>query len=329
MVMKILLGKSISKWRLFGKFLKCFIIAVVVVAAIFANILYFNVYLPLGSGPAGPNVPNKPFSYIWSDQEVLLLGIGDSITDGFGATEGFSYFERLIKNPEGECEDMLGKNLSVVLPKLKAKNISVSGSVSLEHLGRIRSLKPQPTDVLGIVVMTTGGNDLIHEYGQKPPKECAMYGAILNQAQPWINNFEKRLDEMIIGIKEKFPGGCHIFLANIYDPSDGTGNTNTWFTGLPDWPDGLSILEAYNQIISNCADKYDFVHLVDIHKHFLGHGIYCRRFWNRNYQWSDPTYWYYLNIEDPSDRGYDAIRRLFLIEIAKVFFKNKSLKAIN
>lgn len=313
--------KLISKWRLFGKFLKCFLIAVIVVAAIFANILYFNVYLPPGSGPAGPDVPNEPFSYIWSDQEVLLLGIGDSITDGFGATKGFSYFERLIKNPEGDCEDMLGKNLSVVLSKLKAKNISVSGSVSLEHLRRIENLKPHLPDVLGIVVITTGGNDLIHEYGQKPPKECAMYGSILNQARPWIENFKNRLDEMVIGIKEKFPGGCHIFLANIYDPSDGTGNTKTFFTGLPAWPNGLAILEAYNKIISDCTDKYDFVHLVDIHKRFLGHGIYCRRFWIRNYRWSDPTYWYYLNIEDPSNRGYDAIRRLFLIEMIKVFSK--------
>jgi len=26
-----------------------------------------------------------------------------------------------------------------------------------------------------------------------------------------------------------------------------------------------------------------------------------------------------MNLEDPNDRGYDAIRRLFLLEIAKVF----------
>ena len=31
-----------------------------------------------------------------------------------------------------------------------------------------------------------------------------------------------------------------------------------------------------------------------------------------------PHYWYAENLEDPNVRGYDAIRRLFLIEIAKV-----------
>ncbi len=29
-------------------------------------------------------------------------------------------------------------------------------------------------------------------------------------------------------------------------------------------------------------------------------------------------HWYYTNLEDPNERGYDAIRRLFLIEMAKV-----------
>lgn len=321
--------KPTNRWRIFARFLKCFIIAVIAIAVVFAGILYFNVYLPHGSGPAGPDVPREPFECVWSNRQVLLLGIGDSITDGFGATGGYSYFDRLCNNPPGDCEDMLGKNLSAVFPGLKAKNIAVSGSTSLDHLKQAKGLEPQASDVLGIVVVTTGGNDLIHNYGRTPPKEGAMYGATLEEAELWINSFESRLEEMVLEINRKFPGGCYIFLANIYDPSDGTGKSNALFTGLPAWPDGLAILKAYNEIILKCADKYDFVRLVDIHKHFLGHSIYCRRFWNRNYRWSDPTYWYHLNIEDPSDRGYDAIRRLFLIEIAKVFFNNESSKAAN
>ena len=33
---------------------------------------------------------------------------------------------------------------------------------------------------------------------------------------------------------------------------------------------------------------------------------------------SDPYCWYHVNLEDPNERGYDAIRRLFLIEMARV-----------
>ena len=311
--------KKPRKQKVRFRFVRCFLLAVAVVILVMAGILYFNVYLPQGEGPAGPDVPAEPFGHIWSDKKVMLLGIGDSVTDGFGAREGFSYFERLIENPPGDSPDMLGKNLSSVLIALQTKNVAVSGSNSLYHLRQLQALETQPSDVLGIVVMTTGGNDLIHSYGRRPPKEGAMYGASFEQAKPWISNFEKRLDEIISGLQEIFPGSCHIFLANIYDPSDGTGNTSAWLTGLPRWPDALLILDAYNRIIADCSERYDNVHLVDIHSALLGHGIHCRKLWIKNYRWNDPTYWYYLNIEDPSERGYDAIRRIFLLEIVKVF----------
>ena len=50
----------------------------------------------------------------------------------------------------------------------------------------------------------------------------------------------------------------------------------------------------------------------------LGHGIHCRDTSNPHYDASDPTYWYYWNLEDPNERGYDAIRRAFLAELGAV-----------
>ncbi len=309
--------KSKSKPRI--RLVRCILIAVATVGVPVAGFVYFNVYLPHGKGPAGPDVPKEPFQKIWSVQKVLLLGIGDSITDGYGARDGYSYFDRLIKNPPDDTPEMTGKNLSLVFPNLKFLNIAVSGSTSFDHIKKVQAFQKQPDNVLGIVVMTTGGNDLIHNYGKRPPQEDAMYGATFEQAKPWIDNFSKRLDEMITQLKEKFPGGCQIFLANIYDPSDGTGNTNNWLTGLPSWPDGEKILIAYNKILADCASTYGYVHIVDIHSTFQGHGIHCRKLWIKNYRWRDPTYWYALNIEDPSERGYDALRRLFLNEMIRVF----------
>lgn len=49
----------------------------------------------------------------------------------------------------------------------------------------------------------------------------------------------------------------------------------------------------------------------------MGHGIHCRQFWHRHYDSTDPHYWDFDNLEDPNDRGYDAIRRPFLIETAR------------
>ncbi len=207
--------------------------------------VHFYLYLPIGSGPAGPPVDPTDFDTIWTERKVLLVGIGDSVTAGFGASRGKSYFDRLSRNPPDEFADMEGRSLAEVLPNLTTLNISLSGSNSLQHADHVRDkLPPQAQHVFGLVVVTTGGNDLIHWYGQRPPREGAMYGATLAQAQPWIDNYGQRLDAMFADIQAKFPGGCLIFVADIYDPSDGAGDPESVW--LPPWPNCLPILEAYN-----------------------------------------------------------------------------------
>ena len=271
---------------------------------------------PVGSGQAGPAVDRKAFAKTWTERKVLLLGVGDSITAGFGVPMEQTYFKMLVKNPPGDDASVQGINLSAVLPNLEANNIAISGSTSLDHLEILKeSLKTQPTDVFGLVVMTSGGNDLIHNYGRSKPREGAMYGATFTEAKPWIANYEKRLGEMLDGIEEKFPGGCAIFLGDIYDPTDGVGEAK--IVGLPAWPDGLQIHQAYNEVIHRTAEKHKAVHLVPLHELFLGHGLNCIYPWNPHYCSKDPHYWYGENLEDPNIRGYDAVRRQFLIEIAK------------
>jgi hypothetical protein len=142
-----------------------------------------------------------------------------------------------------------------------------------------------------------------------------MYGATLDQAAPWIEKFEKRLCKMIELLEARFPGGCMIFLADIYDPSDGVGDPASIL--LPDWPDCMAIHQAYNDVIHRCADQFPSVHVVPMHDTFLGHGIHCTQPWRKHYRGQDPHYWYAVNLADPNIRGYDAIRRLFLIEIAQ------------
>ena len=291
------------------------VVAMVLVAGALAY-RHFWFSRPIGHGPAGPPVPREPFQQVWSDRKVLLLGLGDSITAGFGVGEAHSYVSRLAQNPEDEWPDMKGICLRAVLPNLRVLNLAVSGSTSLQHEEIIaRRLERQPADVFGLVVMTTGGNDLIHNYGRTPPREGAMCGATFEQASSWIQAFEKRLDRIVGLIAERFPGGCHIFLGDIYDPTDGLGDAQN--AGLPKWPDGLEIVDAYNEILHVCAARRTNVHVVLIREGFLGHGIHCLQFWRQNYCPADPTYWYGTNLEDPNDRGYDALRRLFLIEIVK------------
>lgn len=273
---------------------------------------------PIGGGPAGPAISREAFSKAWTNREILLVGLGDSVTAGFGARKGYSYFDRLVTNPPDEFEDMRGISLSAVFPNLHCTNLAISGSTSMEHAEKeIPRLPATASNVLGVIVITTGGNDLIHNYGRTPPHDQAMYGATLDEAKPWIAEFEQRLRSMLDALEKHFPSGCEIFLADIYDPTDGRGDIQR--TGLPPWKDGTKILAAYNEIIHRAARKDAQVHVVEFHDSFLGHGIHCTEFWSGRYDWHDPHYWYYSNLEDPNERGYDVIRRLFLIEMQKTF----------
>ena len=276
---------------------------------------YFWNYRPVGHGPAGPVVPPEPWGRVWSTRNVLLLGVGDSITAGFGAPSGHGYFDLLSANPPDEAAAMRGICLRAVFPHLRTLNLARSGSTSLDHLDLLRQKLPkQDADVLGIVVMTTGGNDLIHSYGRRPPCEGAMFGATLEQARPWIENFDHRLATMIDLLESRFPGGCQIYLADIYDPTDALGDSS--HAGLPPWSEGLEVHRAYNDVIERCAQRRSTVHRVPIYRAFLGHGIHCTQFWRSVYCSDDPHYWFYVNLEDPNPRGYDAIRRVFLREIS-------------
>jgi lysophospholipase L1-like esterase len=297
------------------------LIAILSFGSLICSLIVFYIQFfmrrPIGEGPAGPSVAAEAFAKPWSMQSVKLVGIGDSITAGLGAkSPDHTFFNRLLINPQDEFAEMQGKCLSAVLPQLSHENFAISGSTSLEHLAVIEERLPvHPPEVFGLVVMTTGGNDLIHSYGRMPPKECAMYGATLEQATPWIAAYAVRLDHMLTKIEAAFPGGCEVYLADIYDPTDGVGDAPSVY--LPHWPDGLVIHAKYNEAIDEASASRPNVHRVPLHKTFLGHGAHCRQFWRPHYDSADPHYWFYDNIEDPNDRGYDAIRRVFLNSIVE------------
>jgi lysophospholipase L1-like esterase len=293
-------------------------LSLITLLLLLAGLVYWHFWhhFPIGTGPAGSRVPAEAFAKPWTQRQVLLVGMGDSVTAGFGARRGHGYFDLVAAGAPDDFPDVKGRSLSAVLPKLAITNLAVSGSVSRELIeGQLPRLPTNAPGTFGIVVITTGGNDLIHNYGRTPPRECAMYGATVDEAAPWVLSFRSRLDRIVTEITNRFPGGCRIFLANIYDPTDGFGDIKR--TGLPAWPDGTKVLDAYNEAILHCAERHKAARIVNLHDAFLGHGIHCAQFWTTHYDRSDPHNWYYDNLEDPNERGYDAIRRLFLIEIAK------------
>jgi lysophospholipase L1-like esterase len=293
------------------------LLALIIAGFAFYRMRFLLMPPSMGSGPAGPDVPSQPFENVWSERNVVLLGIGDSITNGFGAPKELGYFELLKTNNDEYHSGMKNKNLKTVLPNLTTRNLSRDYTVTQEHLDfQLPAVSLFDEDVFGIVVITTGGNDLIHDYGRTPQRDGAMYGCTYQQGTVWIENAKQRIKKLLDGLIEKFPGGCEIFLANIYDPTDGVSDPEN--AGLPPWPHGSKVLGLMNQKIAELCDEYENVHLIDIHTPFLGHGIHCRDFWSNHYHADDPHFWYYTNLEDPNPRGYDAIRRQFLLKMIDV-----------
>ncbi|MCA8916998.1 MAG: SGNH/GDSL hydrolase family protein [Planctomycetes bacterium] len=272
---------------------------------------------PMGDGPAGPAVDATAFARPWSERPVVLLSLGDSVSTGYGAPGGHGYFELIRENSNETYPEMSGLALSHTLPNIRVVRKASNSTNSADHLASIRTLPAYSAETFGIVCITTGGIDLIHYYGKAEPREGAMYGATWEQAEPWIKNFRSRLGEMMKTLQERFPGGCAVMLATIYEPTDGVGdveNAGPMFW-LPPWPDGKRVHGAYNDALRDCAAEHDFVHLVDVHGVMIGHGIHCQDRTNEFFHEDDPTYWYFVNLEDPNRRGYDAIRRVFLNEI--------------
>lgn len=281
---------------------------------------------PIGSGPAGPAVPAEPFAHVWRNGDTLLLGMGDSIVTGFGAEAGFGFFDRLADVPADDEAALAGKSLRRVFPQLRKLNLAENSSSSGEHLrSQITDIPAQPATTRGIVILSTGGIDLIHDYGASPPRDEALYGATWADGRRYATNFRVRLEQLLDAITARFPGGCDIFIATIFDPTDGVGDIERvnpvlkLFKPLPPWPDGLRLHAEFNRHIREAATARSNVHVVDVHGTLLGHGLHCRDRSSPHYRAADPTYWYFVNLEDPNVRGYDAIRRAFLLEMIRTF----------
>ncbi|MFO1008085.1 MAG: SGNH/GDSL hydrolase family protein [Planctomycetaceae bacterium] len=245
----------------------------------------------------------------------MLLGLGDNATHGLGTPSAHTYFQRLVINPPDEFADMRGICLSKVLPKLQQLNLAKSGTSSINCVDQqLPLLKPYSPDTFGIVVITIGNNDLIHDFGRTPPRDGALFGTKITNTSGLVKNFERRLEAIHARINTTFPGGYQIYIANIPDLVDGEDDIER--TGLPPWPEWQYLLASYNRTISLFAKHNPHVTWVDIRTGFLGHGIHCTHFWHPRYHEDDPHSWFLNDIEGPNHRGHDAIRRRFLLEMA-------------
>ena len=254
-------------------------------------------------------------------EKIHVVGFGDSVTAGFCAYTGYGYVDLLVENKNADYPEYKKRDLTHHYGEVVLNNRAISGTTSCNYsAAAIRNAiasESIPDADQTIVLTTLGGNDLIHDYSCDNPRECSAYCSTYADAATYAANYKARMKTFFEVFKTELPN-TDIFLANIYDPTDGVGDIENAPIPLPPWPDGLQVLTLYNDTIAELAAEDDQVHLVDMHGAMFGHGMHHDDPANPGYDAEDPSYWYCYNLEDPNERGYHEIRTAFWDRITQV-----------
>jgi hypothetical protein len=160
--------------------------------------------------------------------------------------------------------------------------------------------------------MTIGGNDMQNAIFELLTTSGS---AQEDQAAEIIADVADNLDEMIDYLQDptRFPDGSYIYMANVYDPTDGVGQVGNCFFGM-DLTSLWSYFDDANVAFRAVAEARG-VGLVDMHGHFLGHGYYYDDSSSEHYSADDPNLWFDSDCIHPNNAGHHELRRLFYSSI--------------
>ena len=214
------------------------------------------------------------------------IALGDSISIDDYPGEGKGSASLFYKNQDHLYPEFRGRDLHSVFKgitfRCHAQDGATSYDVLHEQLRKLPRSDPRPS----LFTVTAGGNDILAL--QADAEEiCFRLQAIIKQLQERFSN-------------------CHILLGTVYDPTDGVGDL---FEPGVCLEREMECMRKTNDAIRAMFDSAG-VQVVDIHRHFLGHGAHCKDSRNPYYHPEDPSLWYTMNIE-PNSRGAHEVRRLF------------------
>jgi lysophospholipase L1-like esterase len=176
------------------------------------------------------------------------------------------------------------EDLKKIHSGLTFEDLTADGATS-EDVLRWQLPRAKRTDDEAIVTITAGGNDMLMNLRSPRPPAGLVAGMI------------ERLKRIVAEVFAKLPRS-RILLGTVYDPSDGT---NVLYGEKLDREAGW--LAEFNDSVRRIADSDPRITLIDIHKHFLGHGLSVPE--------KDRWYWSGL-IFEPNARGAEEVRHLWL-----------------
>jgi lysophospholipase L1-like esterase len=252
-----------------------------------------------------PGVPLDPHvdSFVpdsWTPSApVRVVYLGDSVTAGVGASSNdLAYAELLVEDVATEYDDL---DIESIYGALEVVDVSEGGATTGSLISR---QLPNLEDAVGatasgetIVVMTIGGNDAQQALNPFADAEAVVATMLAN------------IEEIVLTLQDQFPDGAYIYLANVYEPSDGTGQTGACFFGL-NYSDKLPLLDEADQSLRDMGADLGFAAL-DMRAHFEGHGFNREDANLDTHHADDPSMWFENDCIHPNDRGHHEIRRLF------------------
>ncbi len=220
--------------------------------------------------------------------------LGDSISDNGGV--GPFFYNILATNDDAAYPQWQGKDLKTRYGQgLTVVSTSKGGAVSANVLGQVQKL---PATLPGpvAVTITIGGNDMQSHIIN------ILNGADQADRDAFRANIKASLTELTK--PDRFGPGVevHVFQANIYDPTDGTGNFSSCPFPLNQIPKQSSagFFMNWNAVVTDEVPKYGVSLVEPLHKTFAGHGVV-----------NAAGTWYAKDCIHPNKIGHNEIRAMF------------------
>lgn len=237
-----------------------------------------------------------------------FLALGDSISidlyPGLDAAEreglplppeGLGAASLLHRNDDERWPAFEGRDLALVHPGIRFTDLAEDGATTTRVLGIQLPRIPDDLEEPALVTLTAGGNDLLALLDLTPRRRD---GPPAESRQDGVEKVARLLERIVNRLRSRFTAST-LLVGTVYDPSDGTGRLEE--DGVIR-PEAVEALHAFNDRVRGLSDG-DGVRVVDLHDHFMGHGL----------TEPDPArrwYWPHSIIE-PSLRGAHEVRRLW------------------
>jgi lysophospholipase L1-like esterase len=204
----------------------------------------------------------------------------------------------LFRNDDAVWPEFAGRDLLTRHPGIDCRLLAADGATTGSVLSsQLHAIEGRDADVETLVTLTAGGNDLL-----------GLIGASESEGRAGVRRILDNLEAIVAATQDRLRRAT-ILVANVYDPTDGTGDLETTRLQARE----MRWLAEHNAGVERlCQERGP--RLIDLHGHFAGHG--------RSAPARDRWYWSGSLIE-PGASGASEIRRRWLAALGEKGFSRR------